>query len=177
MLKELQIRNFALIEALELSFYSGFSVLTGETGAGKSIIIDALGLLLGARASVEMIRTGAETTEVAGSFALVPSAQVLLESWGMLDGGELIISRELNLNGRNKCWINGRLATVSQLAELGVHLVDIIGQHDSQTLLDPQQHSSLLDAYGGAEHLALLADVAGFQTHLGESRHWCFAQR
>ncbi len=161
MLKELQIRNFALIEALELSFYSGFSVLTGETGAGKSIIIDALGLLLGARASVEMIRTGAETTEVAGSFALVPSAQVLLESWGMLDGGELIISRELNLNGRNKCWINGRLATVSQLAELGVHLVDIIGQHDSQTLLDPQQHSSLLDAYGGAEHLALLADVAG----------------
>lgn len=159
MLKELQIRNFALIEELELSFYSGFSVLTGETGAGKSIIIDALGLLLGARASVEMIRTGAVTTEVAGSFSLNPVARTLVESWGMLDGEELIIARELNVTGRNKCWINGRLATVSQLAELGVHLVDIIGQHDSQTLLNPQAHSNLLDAYGGVEHLVLLGEV------------------
>ncbi|NMA61526.1 MAG: AAA family ATPase, partial [Firmicutes bacterium] len=159
MLKELQIRNFALIEELELSFYSGFSVLTGETGAGKSIIIDALGLLLGARASVEMIRTGAETTEVSGSFTLTPPARVLIEAWGMGEGEELIIARELNLNGRNKCWINGRMATVSQLAELGVHLVDIVGQHDSQSLLDPQEHGGLLDAYGGEEHLVLLKEV------------------
>ena len=159
MLKELQIRNFALIEELELSFYSGFSVLTGETGAGKSIIIDALGLLLGARASVEMIRTGAETTEVSGSFTLTPPARVLIEAWGMGEGEELIIARELNLNGRNKCWINGRMATVSQLSELGVHLVDIVGQHDSQSLLDPQEHGGLLDAYGGEEHLVLLKEV------------------
>lgn len=159
MLKDLQIRNFALIEELELSFYSGFSVLSGETGAGKSIIIDALGLLLGARASAEMMRTGAKTTEVAGSFTLTPSAQKLLETWGMLDHEELIIAREINQNGRNKCWINGRLATVSQLAELGVHLVDIVGQHDSQSLLQVEGHSALLDAYGGAEHEKILIEA------------------
>lgn len=156
MLKELQIRNFALIEELDLSFYSGFSVLSGETGAGKSIIIDALGLLLGERASLEMIRTGAESTSVTGSFAYGAMVESLLDEWGMLDGDELIVSREINLNGRNKCWINGRLATVGQLAQLGPHLVDIVGQHDSQSLLDPQSHAELLDAYGGEEHLELL---------------------
>lgn len=164
MLKELQIRNFALIEELELSFYSGFSVLTGETGAGKSIIIDALGLLLGARASLELIRTGAETTEVAGRFDPTPQAVNLLKSWGMLEEGDLVIARELNLNGRNKCWINGRMATVSQLAELGVHLVDIIGQHDSQTLLMPHEHGSLLDSYGDEKHRALLSEVGDLAT-------------
>lgn len=156
MLTELQIRNFALIEELELSFYSGFSVLSGETGAGKSIIIDALSLLLGARASLEMIRTGAETTEVMGSFSLNSSAKMLLDQWGMLEDEELIIAREINVSGRNKCWINGRLATVGQLAELGQFLVDIVGQHDSQRLLNPQNHHRLLDAYGGADHLQLL---------------------
>lgn len=159
MLRELQIRDFALIERLDLSFYRGFSVLTGETGAGKSIIIDALGLLLGDRASLEMIRTGAESTGVSGSFTLNPAAEALLEAWGMLAGEELIITRELNLNGRNKCWINGRLATVGQLAELGPHLVDIIGQHDSQRLLHPKEHGRLLDGYGGPKHLALLLEV------------------
>lgn len=162
MLIELQIRDFALIEKLDLSFYDGFSVLTGETGAGKSIIIDALGLLLGDRASLEMIRTGAESTEVSGSFALTPAAEELLTQWGMLEADELIIARELNLNGRNKCWINGRLATVGQLAELGPHLVDIIGQHDSQRLLHPRAHGRLLDGYGGPKHLELLAEVRRF---------------
>lgn len=159
MLKELQIRNFALIEELELSFYSGFSVLSGETGAGKSIIIDALSLILGARASVEMIRTGAQETLVSGSFTLNPRARALLEEWGMLDGEELIITRELSASGRSKCWINGRLATVSQLAQLGPLLVDVVGQHDSQSLLDPQGHGELLDLYGGQEHLALLKEA------------------
>lgn len=156
MLKELQIRNFALIEELELSFYSGFSILTGETGAGKSIIIDALGLLLGARASLEMIRTGSDSTEVSGSFSLNTAAQKLLAEWGMLEDEELIIAREINQNGRNKCWINGRLATVSQLAELGPHLVDIVGQHDSQSLLRVDGHSLLLDAYGDQTHRELV---------------------
>jgi len=155
-LNELQIRNFALIEELELSFYSGFSVLSGETGAGKSIIIDALGLLLGARASLEMIRTGAESTRICGSFSHNAISQGLLTEWGMLDGEELIIAREINSSGRNKCWINGQLATVGQLAELGPYLVDIVGQHDSQSLLNPQGHAILLDMFGGAEHLALL---------------------
>jgi DNA repair protein RecN (Recombination protein N) len=158
-LRELQIRDFALIEELDLSFHTGFSVLTGETGAGKSIIIDALSLLLGQRASVEMIRTGAESTEVIGSFSLTPPAKAILAGWGMPAEEELIIAREVNLNGRNKCWINGRLAAVGQLAELGPHLVDIVGQHDGQRLLHPKEHGKLLDGYGGPEHLALLADT------------------
>lgn len=159
MIKELQISNFALIEDLELSFYSGFSVLSGETGAGKSIIIDALSLLLGARASLEMIRTGAEGTRISGSFSHNDNSRRLVSEWGMLDGDELIITREINTSGRNKCWINGRLATVSQLAELGPSLVDIVGQHDSQSLLNPDGHALLLDTYGGAEHLALRRKV------------------
>lgn len=156
MLKELQIRNFALIEELELSFYSGFSVLSGETGAGKSIIIDALGLLLGDRASLEMIRTGADSTLVSGSFSYDEDVASLLDEWGMLAEGELILAREINLSGRNKCWINGRLATVSQLSTLGPHLVDIVGQHDSQSLLNSHGHAQLLDTYGGDNHLKLL---------------------
>ncbi|HKM43556.1 MAG TPA: DNA repair protein RecN [Limnochordia bacterium] len=156
MLNELQIRNFALIEELELSFYSGFSVLSGETGAGKSIIIDALGLLLGARASAEMIRTGAEGTRVSGSFSHNASSTCLVTEWGMLEDDDLVITREINSGGRNKCWINGHLATVGQLAQLGPCLVDIVGQHDSQSLLNPQGHAALLDVFGGTEHLALL---------------------
>lgn len=159
MLNELQIHNFALIDELELSFYSGFSVLSGETGAGKSIIIDALSLLLGARASSEMIRTGAKSTRVSGSFSHNETSRRLVTEWGMLEGDELILIREINLSGRNKCWINGRLATVGQLAELGSCLVDIVGQHDSQSLLDPHGHAALLDMYGGSEHLALLGKV------------------
>lgn len=159
MLKELQIKNFALIDTLELSFYTGFSVLSGETGAGKSIIIDALSLLLGARASLEMIRTGAKTTEVIGSFSLNQDAEELLQHWGMLEEEDLIIAREININGRNKCWINGRLATVGQLAELGLFLVDIVGQHDSQSLLNPQDHHLLLDAFGGTEHMVLVNET------------------
>lgn len=159
MLKELQIKNFALIDTLELSFYTGFSVLSGETGAGKSIIIDALSLLLGARASLEMIRTGAKTTEVIGSFSLNQDVEELLQHWGMLEEEDLIIAREININGRNKCWINGRLATVGQLAELGPFLVDIVGQHDSQSLLNPQDHHLLLDAFGGTEHMVLVNET------------------
>lgn len=159
MLRELQIRDFALIEELELSFYSGFSVLSGETGAGKSIIIDALSLLLGARASIEMIRTGAESTVVSGSFSHNESSRRLIKEWGILADEELLITREINANGRNKCWINGRMVTVGQLAELGPFLVDIVGQHDSQSLLNPHGHAALLDRYGGEKHLALLAST------------------
>ncbi len=104
-----------------------------------------------------MIRSGAQSTEVSGSFTLNAPAAKLLEEWGgMLEGEELIIARELNLNGRNKCWINGRLATVGQLAQLGPpHLVDIIGQYDSQRLLHPREHGRLLDGYGGERNILL----------------------
>ena len=156
MLRELHIRNFALIEQLELSFYSGFSVLTGETGAGKSIIIDALGLLIGGRASSEMIRTGADSAEVEGSFLVPHIIRPQLGQWGVAVDDELIISREIYRNGRNKCRLNGRLATVGQLSEIGPYLVEIVGQHDSQNLMNPQSHLSLLDAFGGVEHMNLV---------------------
>ena len=159
MLKELHIRNFALIEQLELSFYSGFSVLTGETGAGKSIIIDALGLLIGGRASSEMIRSGADSAEVEGSFLVPPAVRSQLEHWGIDVDEELVISREIYRNGRNKCRLNGRLATVTQLGEIGPHLVEIVGQHDSQSLMDPQWHLTLLDAFGGMEHMNLVYET------------------
>jgi DNA repair protein RecN (Recombination protein N) len=155
-LRELHIRNFALIEQLELSFYSGFSVLTGETGAGKSIIIDALGLLIGGRASSEMIRTGADSAEVEGSFLVPHIIRPQLGQWGVEVDDELIISREIYRNGRNKCRLNGRLATVGQLSEIGPYLVEIVGQHDSQNLMNPQSHLSLLDAFGGVEHMNLV---------------------
>lgn len=162
MLNELQISNFALIKELELSFFSGFSVLSGETGAGKSIIIDALSLLLGSRASQEMIRSGAENARVSGSFSHNETSRELVDGWGMLQGEELIITREINANGRSKCWINGCLATVGQLFKLGVHLVDVVGQHHSQSLLDPRCHVGFLDIYGGKQHLTLVNDADDF---------------
>ena len=117
---------------MHLSFYSGFSVLTGETGAGKSIIIDALSLLLGARASTEMIRTGSERAVIEGVFQPPPAALSLLDEWGIESDMEIIISREIYRNGRNRCRLNGSLVTVNQLAQLGNYLVDILGQHDHQ---------------------------------------------
>ncbi|HHT72738.1 MAG TPA: DNA repair protein RecN [Firmicutes bacterium] len=153
MLREIAIHNFALVEELELSFYSGFSVLTGETGAGKSIIIDALGLLLGKRASTEMIRTGAESCTVQGVFAVHDEeASELLKEWGIPADDEVVISREVSANGRNRCRINGKLVSVSQLAQLGPCLAEIVGQHDSQSLLDPNRHLEFLDAFGGEDH-------------------------
>ncbi|NLM69045.1 MAG: DNA repair protein RecN [Firmicutes bacterium] len=159
MLRELQISDFALIDSVHLSFYSGFSVLTGETGAGKSIIIDALSLLLGARASTEMIRTGSERAVIEGVFQPPPAALSLLDEWGIESDMEIIISREIYRNGRNRCRLNGSLVTVNQLAQLGNYLVDILGQHDHQSLLDVTRHLEILDGFGDAEHQSLKASV------------------
>jgi len=158
-LRELQISDFALIDSVHLSFYSGFSVLTGETGAGKSIIIDALSLLLGARASTEMIRTGSERAVIEGVFQPPPAALSLLDEWGIESDMEIIISREIYRNGRNRCRLNGSLVTVNQLAQLGNYLVDILGQHDHQSLLDVTRHLEILDGFGDAEHQSLKASV------------------
>lgn len=160
MLKELQISGFALIDKVHLTFYSGFSVLTGETGAGKSIIIDALSLLLGSRASTEMIRTGCNRAVVEGQFDAPPTIGSLLEQWGIDNQGDLILSREIYINGRNKCRINGSLATVSQLSQLGAFLVDILGQHDHQSLLNTTRHLDILDSFGDQAHNQLRQEVA-----------------
>ncbi len=148
MLKELQIEDFALIDSMQLSFDAGFSVLTGETGAGKSIIIDALSLLLGQRASTEMIRSGADSAIVEASFAYPNSAAALLEEWGIDGAEDLVISRIVHRNGRSKCRIGGRLVSVAQLSELGPHMVDVLGQHHQQYLLASEAHLELLDSFG-----------------------------
>jgi len=166
LLKELQISGFALIEKVEMSFYSGFSVLTGETGAGKSIIIDALSLLLGARASVEMIRTGSESAIIEGLFEPPDAVYPILEQWGFDLADELIITREIYRNGRNKCRINGNLVTVGQLVQVGQHLVDILGQLDHQNILDTTKHMDILDSFADQEHEQLIQQVsAGFQEY------------
>ncbi|MGB4473359.1 MAG: DNA repair protein RecN, partial [Limnochordia bacterium] len=119
--------------------------------AGKSIIIDALSLLLGARASLEMIRTGCERAVVEGVFSIPQPVCPLLAEWGIGIDSELIITREIHRSGRNRCWLNGSLVTVNQLSQLGRALVDILGQHDHQSLLDVSRHLDMLDAFGGAE--------------------------
>ena len=172
MLKELQISGFALIDQVHLSFDSGFSVITGETGAGKSIIIDALSLLLGTRASSEMIRTGCDQAVVEGLFQPSAGARNLLVEWGMgsAEDDELIIMREIHRTGRNRCRINGHLANVTQLAQLAPYLVDILGQHDTQSLLDVEKHRYILDSFGDADHQKLRDKISKLYQEYSEIR-------
>ncbi|NPV52561.1 MAG: DNA repair protein RecN [Firmicutes bacterium] len=169
MLLELHVKNFALIDELSLEFGPGLNILTGETGAGKSIIIDALGLLLGGRASADAIRSGSESMYAEAVFAVHEGspARAALADLGLgtdvdagVDGGLLIISREVTNSGRNRCRINDRTVTVATLSSIGDYLVDIHGQHEHQSLLSPGRHIDLLDNFGGEELLALRARVA-----------------
>lgn len=158
MLTELLIRNLAIIDEVRVPFQSGFNVLTGETGAGKSIIIHALNFLVGARGDVELIRTGAETMLVEAVFDLsnYPQIKAVIEELAYeLEDDILILSRELSRTGRVRCRINGRAATVALLKQIGKALVDIHGQHEHQSLLDPANHLRFLDAFGGEELMAL----------------------
>lgn len=152
MLENLIIENFAIIEKVDLQFEGGMSVLTGETGAGKSIIIDALLMLTGGRASSDMIRHGSKKAVLQAVFS-VPNNQSLIDQLlarGIaIDDGELIIYRELNHNGRSMIRINGVLVNLKTLAAIGRYLVDIQGQNDTQQLLNPDEHLPLLDAFGG----------------------------
>jgi DNA repair protein RecN (Recombination protein N) len=154
LLLELSISNLAIIEFVRLGFAPGLSVLTGETGAGKSIIIDAVMLLLGGRASADMVRTGRDAAYVEGVFALEPALlaglSALLEVNGLLgDSDELILRREILRSRRSICRINGRTVPLSTLAELGRHLIDIHGQGEHLSLLQSRTHIDLLDRYGG----------------------------
>lgn len=152
MLNLLTISSFALIDELQIEFESGLNLLTGETGSGKSIIVDALGVLIGGRFASEMIKSGESRSTIEGLFTVEinPELSRLLENAGIRDdGGEIIVRRELAAGGRNKIFINNRLATQSMLRELRPYLVDIHGQGEQQTLLDPATHIDLLDAYGG----------------------------
>jgi DNA repair protein RecN (Recombination protein N) len=147
MLRFLRIRNLAVIEAVEVEFESGFNVLTGETGAGKSILVEAVGLLLGARASADLVRTG--------------EAQATIEAiFDDAAGRELIVRREISNQGRSRSFIDGALATASALRDLSARLVELHGQHEHQALLDPLAHLPLLDDYASAGELASAVAVA-----------------
>ncbi len=149
MLSLLHIENIALIESADISFDSGFNVLTGETGAGKSIIIDAIGTAMGARASRDLIRTGAKSARVSAIFCKLPQLPWFQENGIFPDeNGELILERELQADGKNICRVAGRLVTVSQLKALGQQLLNIHGQHDGQLLMDERHHLNYLDRFG-----------------------------
>ena len=154
MLKELAIRQFAIIDELHIDFDQGFHVLTGETGAGKSILIDALGLIMGGRASSEFVRHGAKKAEIEAIFELEAKHPLWqqLEEWGITDEeGDLFIRRDISSNGKSTCRINGRLVTVAMLRQIGTKLLNICGQHEHQSLLHIDEHLTWLDQFAGEE--------------------------
>jgi DNA repair protein RecN (Recombination protein N) len=160
MLRALSIRHFVVVESLDVEFSPGFTALTGETGAGKSILLDALGLLLGDRFETRQIRAGAERAELAASFDIAdsPTIAAWLDATGLDADDELLLRRVLDAQGRSRAFVNGRPATLAQLAELGAMLLDLHGQHAHQALARADAQRALLDAFGGLSTLA--RDVA-----------------
>lgn len=151
MLSNLQIENIAVIKSASIDFENGFNVMTGETGAGKSIVIDSLNAILGERTSRELIRSGADSASVCAEFQNVgDNVKNELEKLGIEKDDTLIVSRKLNPDGKNVCRINGMPATVSMLKALGVQLVNIHGQLDNQSLLSPETHCSFIDKLAGS---------------------------
>lgn len=162
MLQSLYLENIALIEKLGIELFPGFNVLTGETGAGKSIIIDAVNFVLGERTSRDLIRNGAARAKVEAVFNLNEgdAAFAALDALGIeYDGNELILSRELSAAGRNACRVNGTLVPVASLKSVSDTLADIHGQHEHQALLDAENHISYLDAYCHAESLPIIEKI------------------
>jgi DNA repair protein RecN len=157
-LLELQVQDFTLIEKLKLSFNKGLNILTGETGAGKSIIIDSVNFVLGERTSKDVIRTGADSTSVEAVFENIDNPELinLLKDYGINPDDEvLILFRELSISGRSICRVNGRTVTTSILKSIGNYLIDIHGQHEHQSLLDEEKHIDILDTFGGIKLLEL----------------------
>lgn len=153
MLLEISIKNFAIIEEISLTFENGMTVLTGETGAGKSIVIDAMNLMLGARASLDVIRHGANKAEIEGLFSVGENAALtqILEENGIEVTEELIIRREILQNGRSIGRINGQMVNLTTLRAVGQYLVDIHGQHDQEELMKPNMHIRMLDEFGDSQ--------------------------
>src|SRR5215216_2432759 len=166
MLTLLNISNIALIDELRVEFEPGLNLLTGETGSGKSIIVDALGVLIGGRFTNDLLKSGAERGFIEGLFVVNanPDLALLLENAGLAFDEELIIRRELSATGRNKIFINNQLATQSLLRDLREFLVDIHGQGDQQTLFNPRTHLELLDSFAVSN--GLRGEVAEAHQHL-----------
>ncbi len=146
MLRFLRIKSLAVIDAAEVEFEPGLNVLTGETGAGKSILVEAVGLLLGGRASGDLVRTGEEAATI----------EAIFES----GGEELLVRREITAQGRSRAYINGALATAGALKELSGRLIELHGQHEHHTLLDPATHLDVVDAFGGLDRSVLVVASA-----------------
>ncbi|MEH7073970.1 DNA repair protein RecN [Neobacillus drentensis] len=155
MLAELSIKNFAIIETLSVSFTKGLTVLTGETGAGKSIIIDAVHLLVGSRGSAEFVRHGEERAEIEGLFQIDDNKHPVIakaNEFGIeVDEGMVVLRRDISQSGKSICRVNGKLVTISTLREIGSTLVDIHGQHEHQELMDESRHLGLLDQFGAED--------------------------
>ena len=154
MLSELSITNFAIIESLSISFEKGLTVLTGETGAGKSIIIDAIHLLVGGRGSSDFVRHGEERAEIEGLFLLENASTVYDKAQELgikIEDDMIVLRREITKSGKSVCRINGKLVTIAILREMGGSLVDIHGQHEHQELMDETKHLSLLDQFGSKQ--------------------------
>ena len=164
MLELLHIENIAVIETADIQFRPGFNALTGETGAGKSIVIDAMGAVLGGRTSRDLIRTGADKAFVSAEFSGVAPDLPGLAGSGVApdENGELLLQREIGGDGKNLCRANGRPITVAQLRKIGEELLNIHGQHDGQQLLDEEQHGAYLDRFGRTE-----AELAAYQREYG----------
>ena len=157
MLQELNIQHFVVADQLRLRFGPGLNLLTGETGSGKSIIVDAVSLLLGARAGVEVIRPGQQSARVSGVFSTAesPDLRVLLDTAGLdFEQGELIVEREVLARGKSRAYINGRPVTLARLRELAPFLGDIHGQHEQQHLFSTRTQLDMLDAFAGTQQLA-----------------------
>jgi DNA repair protein RecN (Recombination protein N) len=146
-LKRIVLRDFVIVSELELELERGFTVLTGETGAGKSILVDALQLVTGARADVGVIREGASRTDVSAEFDHAPALQALLDDAGFEAGDSLLLRRTVDTQGKSRAWVNGSPATAQQLRSIGEQLLDIHGQHAWQSLTRPDAVRGLLDAY------------------------------
>ena len=167
MLSLLHIENIAVIECADIAFDAGFNILTGETGAGKSIVIDAISAILGERAYRDMIRTGTSKASVRAVFTEVPELSWFADN-GVEYDPETVIQREVHLDGKNVCRVNGSLVTVSILRKLGIQLINIHGQHDSASLFDENNHLQFLDAY--AENQVLQEAYAGKYTTVSKLR-------
>src|SRR5215469_5987690 len=156
MLLELSVENYAVVERLRVHFHSGLNLLTGETGSGKSIVVDALGLLLGMRASADMVRTGEARARAAGIFEIPEPAALrrLLEPAGLeVEDGELLVEREILAGGKSRAFVGSRPVSAALLKEIAPLLADIHGQHDQQLLFVPEAQRDMLDASGGHANL------------------------
>ncbi|MBF1257914.1 MAG: AAA family ATPase, partial [Lautropia mirabilis] len=170
MLQWLRLRDFVIVESAEIEFGPGFTVLTGETGAGKSILLDAMGLVLGGRGDATLVREGAERADISALFGIDDTLAAWLAEHDLAgDPGQLLLRRIVEKDGRSRAQINGHPSTIARLRELGEQLVDIHGQHESQHLLRPGAQRELLDRLAGQERL--LADLAqGWQRWQQASR-------